>query len=363
MQPNQTAQDRFAATLIRTSSRGLATLAAEALVHQNPDLQSRFPKEGVQGDSIAVWSAKLETRLLYLATALSTSRPELFVESVTWARIAWQKREVPEGDLLLCLLALRDVLEEKLPAPAARRATEFIQRAQDEFSCEAQEPSSFIDVESPLGRLAAEYLLEILQGNQKQAVAVVTNAARSGFAIPELYTEVLAPAMREVGRLWMVGDVHIGEEHFATSTTEMAITVLQAESPDVPSVPYSVVGASVEDNHHSLGIHMVTDLFRMSGWRAVFLGSSMPHRDLARSALDFGADLLALSVTLSPQIQRAAELIRVIRSHDELANLPILLGGQAFASAPDLWKDLGANGFAHDLQSALDVGTRLVTQK
>jgi methanogenic corrinoid protein MtbC1 len=44
-----------------------------------------------------------------------------------------------------------------------------------------------------------------------------------------------------------------------------------------------------------------------------------------------------------------------------LPKLRVLIGGSAFRARPDLWVDIGADGFAPDLSGAVEVAERLMS--
>jgi methanogenic corrinoid protein MtbC1 len=75
------------------------------------------------------------------------------------------------------------------------------------------------------------------------------------------------------------------------------------------------------------------------------------------AASHFNADLFVLSATLTTQLAALEAMIHLLR-HD--GGPKVLIGGRALAAAPDLWKRLGADGYAADAAGAVEVGARLV---
>lgn len=348
--------DRFVASLIRASASGLAGLTAEEVGAQNPQLIDHPAIGGLSG-----LQAKLETRLTYLAAALTHARVEMFADSIHWTRIAWEARGVPSEFLAGALQILGNTVGSRLPAEADR-AVQLLQKAAAMGQSEAEIPSH-ICMEAPHGRLAAEYFLNLLEGNRRGAIDLVLAAVDSGEVdVKTAYLDVILPVLREVGRGWLVGEVSIGEEHFSTATTEALLARLQDRALPVPPKDLVIVGAALENNEHDLGLRMVTDFFEMEGWRAVFLGGGMPISDLAQALIDFRADLLALTVALAPQLETAAALIRFLKQHDETRHIPILVGGAAFGSSPDLHLSIGADGLAEDPVQAVKLGTELTSR-
>lgn len=354
MPPSKNAPYKFAAALTRASLGGLASFAAQQLL-DDAKLRSRY-----EPGALDHWRKKLEARLVYLIAALSSARAQLFVDSVAWTRLAMESRDFPVEDLSAALLALRGVLDEQLPESAARLAVDYLDRGIEQLSQPRADLPSYIDLDAEHGKLAAEYLMRVLEGRREEAITLLTEAVDAGAKVPSLYEGIFLPTQKELGRMWLLGEINVAEEHLATATTETAMSRLVERHPSPTPSGYCVVGAAVEENHHSLGIRMITDTFAMEGWKTIYLGSNMPGPDLCESLRDHEADLLALSVTLTPQLDAATQLIRSIRKLDHSSDIPILVGGPAFAGTGELWKEMGADGVARTAAGAVELGRKLV---
>lgn len=94
--------------------------------------------------------------------------------------------------------------------------------------------------------------------------------------------------------------------------------------------------------------------------RPLRLGANVPGEDLGRAVFDFHADLLAVSVTLSSQVRRTAALLSDVRAFCDGEAPPILVGGPPFNLVPDLWRVVGADGFAESAPGAVREGKRLL---
>jgi len=79
----------------------------------------------------------------------------------------------------------------------------------------------------------------------------------------------------------------------------------------------------------------------------------MPQESILRAVRDKKADLLGISLTMPFNMPQVVQLIQATRT-ELCATAPrIIVGGGAFRQAPDLWREIGADGFALDLRSAL----------
>jgi methanogenic corrinoid protein MtbC1 len=73
------------------------------------------------------------------------------------------------------------------------------------------------------------------------------------------------------------------------------------------------------------------------------------------------SDLLCISATMLFNVPNVVRLIRDVRARQP--GLRVLIGGAAFRAKPELWRDIGADGFAPDLNSAVETAGRLLSER
>lgn len=361
------ANGQFVADLLSASASGIASLAADRLVSQRPDMRDRYRPRPV-----TAWRECVASRLPYLASALSTGCPKVFVEQARWASTAYSSRggQQAADDFLASLESLREVIREQLPADSAKLAAAYVDHAIDTLRLAPLRPATALDPATRLGRLTGDYLAAVLEGDRRRASAIILSAARGQDGRPpvpprELYLSVLLPAQIELGRMWHLNEATVAEEHFATATTLLVLSQLFEMLDFAPRNGKVAVAASVEGNAHDVGVRMLADLLEAEGWRVIYLGASVPAQDLAQAADMFEADLVAVSAGLGCQLPTVADTIEAIRSASRRGALVrILVGGAGFVGtdvgqANPLWKRFGADGFAASIDDGLRMAAEL----
>ena len=106
------------------------------------------------------------------------------------------------------------------------------------------------------------------------------------------------------------------------------------------------------------GLRAAADLYQIAGWRSIFLGADVPMVDLPGMINHFQPDLLLLGATLSTQLPRVQQAIAAVRTTSE-CSVKIIVGGAAFDDVADVWKKVGADGYAARLDEAVSLGARL----
>jgi MerR family transcriptional regulator, light-induced transcriptional regulator len=344
----------FAAELLEVSATGYAALATERLLATHPEIATRFSP-----DAPGAWRAALGQRIVELATALRLGEPRLFAARVSWARRAFEAREVPASDLRASLEALGTILAQELPEAARQGPAALLQDTLAELDLPIADSDSYIDPQTPAGRMALAYLAAVLEGDSRKATDRVLAEVDAGLAVESAYLDVLVPAQREVGRLWHAGELGIIEEHVVTYTTERLMALLAHRAERAPANGRTVLCAAVTGNVHGIAVRVLADFFDISGWRAIHLGASVPTPELATALQYFDGDLLVLSAALSVQLPEVAEAIAAVR-RIEGREVQVMVGGLAFNDAPDIWRRLGADGYAADARAAVSLAAELV---
>jgi len=70
--------------------------------------------------------------------------------------------------------------------------------------------------------------------------------------------------------------------------------------------------------------------------------------------------VLGISVTMAFHLRAVEELIDTVRGSSACDSVKILVGGRPFITAPDLWRTVGADGFAADAPAAIALANQLV---
>lgn len=345
-------QGRFVAELLAQTAESLADQASCTLLARHPDIATRYGK-----DSFARWRDALRARVFDLAAAVGANAPQMFAEQVAWTRVAVLARKTSIEDLRASLHALGSTVDRELPEDDRNLVAAFLNAGLEAIDTPTT-PSSALHLETQHGRLAANYLVALLEGDRRRAASLVIDPVRAG-TLPahDAYTNVLVPALREVGRLWHMNELSVAEEHFATNSTRHVMSQLAALLPQRPSRDRTGVVCAIQGNTHDIGARVVADFLEADGWRVIDMGADVPVEEIVASVDIFKADLVAISAMLGVHIRATEMAIQAVR--DRFANLPVIVGGPAFHGPESLWRDINASGTALTPQSAVTLANAL----
>ena len=183
-------------------------------------------------------------------------------------------------------------------------------------------------------QLSRLYLDAVRAADAPGAFRLAAGALAEGMTIPQLYQEVIAPAMYEIGELWAKGALTVADEHLATSLTHRVLAALRPPvwveagmKPEAAPSKGRVMLAAVEGEQHVLGLRMAADVLEDAGFQTIYLGADVPIGALLQAVDALSPDLLGLSATLPElglQLNQVAAAVRC--SHPRLE---LFVGGQA----------------------------------
>jgi MerR family transcriptional regulator, light-induced transcriptional regulator len=352
-----TQPEEILAGILRSGARALAGYAAgeDDVAEEGTSL----PAAAGQFDG---WHDILTARVEELAVALSAGQPDLLTEQFRWARVGLAARGIPAERLRARLEALRTALSEQVPPDLAPLATAYLDNALAGLDGEPTSLGTRLTADTPDERLAAQFLVAVLEGDRRRGSCLILDAAAAGRSLSDLYLQVLQPAQQELGRMWLLGEINVAEEHFASVATRQVMAQLHARAELRPANGKTLVAAAVAGNQHDLGIQMVADLFETEGWRVIQLGANVPAEDLAEAVEFYHADLVALSISLVTQLPALASAISAVRAGQRGTGVKILVGGMEARGVAEFAISHGADAFPQSLREAVAKGAELVAR-
>jgi len=342
---------RYASIFVRTHRERLAAeIAGRVTAH--------FGGDAVCGTPASEKSVRdVGYHLMYLAEALWAGDPALLVNYVTWAKVLFAGLHFDDQVLPVTLSLTQTVLQEQLPSELIETTADYLMVALAHADTADGAEPTYLDPEAPHTMLAHTYLKLLLHGERQRASQLILNAVANGVSIKEIYLHVFQRTQQEIGRLWQMNEVTVAQEHYCTAATQLIMSQLYPNIFNTERVGKRLVATSVGGELHEIGIRMVTDFFELEGWDTYYLGANMPAAGVADAVTAHAADVLAISVTLTPHMGKAVEMIEVVRRQQRSTR--IMVGGYPFNIAHNLWREVGADGYAADAAAAVALGNQL----
>ncbi len=194
------------------------------------------------------------------------------------------------------------------------------------------------------------YLAALVGRNSGRARAVVHAALADAVPVPEIYLEILQPAMYEIGHRWAIDELNVAEEHYATAVTQRLLDELSPRIRMPPRDGRLAVVCAAPGELHVLGARMVADFLEADGWEVLELGASTPAPDLAELVDGERPDVVALSTATAGSLPGIADVLAHL---GRLRPRPcVVVGGQFWTAETSLAApELGADDVVRDLRA------------
>ncbi|MGQ8871683.1 cobalamin B12-binding domain-containing protein [Paenibacillus sp. TSA_86.1] len=332
----------------------LAEKITEMQYRLQPDLMERFGPIG-----------KIRTKqdsqysLSYLAESVLVKSPSLFTHYISWLKVLLAGYQVSAEDLGLNLKLIKEALYEEFEEPHRTFLLEYLEMGID-VTKELETQTNFIHASMPYGLEAKAYLQYLLDNQRREAFDIIESELDAGASIRDIYRYIFQPVQYEIGRLWQQGQISVGQEHFCTAATQSFISRLYSRWMIGPNQGKKLVAACVGSEQHEVGLRMLTDVFEMEGWDTYYLGANVPNGSIVEAIKHHESDVVAISVTMTYHLHLARELIERIRDHAEIAHVKVMVGGYPFNIDKDLWRTVGADGYAPGADEAVAIAERML---
>ncbi|MBL8114145.1 MAG: cobalamin-dependent protein [Acidobacteria bacterium] len=344
-----TRERRDAAETLRRARESVAAAVTDEFLTRHPDWVGRY---GDRARRHGLEDARFH--LAFLASAMEAGSTASFEAYARWTSRMLSSRGIASAFLAENLEQIGVALGEHLEEPSAAFGRELIAAAiaaavSEEAGGDEVPGASRLDLSRQMFTQAA------LAGNRKAALTVVREALRTGSTITDVYVDVLQPSQYEVGRLWERNEITVATEHVATAVTQSVLAQLYPElgTSTVRRGPAIVTG--IEGELHQVGGHMLADVLEADGWDVRFLGTNLPADGVLRLAKDTAPRIVCISATMLFNLPAVVSLIEALRTQGPRPAPRIVVGGGLFRHAPDLWKEIGADGFGADLRAGIEV--------
>lgn len=140
--------------------------------------------------------------------------------------------------------------------------------------------------------------------------------------------QVIFPALREVGREWVAGNLDVAQEHVASEAT-LGWLRKAGQDAAAPTQPQPIVLACGPRDQHTIGLEALGLLLRRRGWDCLLLGARTPAEALSRTVEQLGPAAVVV-VSHMPSARRATEAaVRAAQAHGVL----VFLAGRSFRSS------------------------------
>jgi corrinoid protein of di/trimethylamine methyltransferase len=207
--------------------------------------------------------------------------------------------------------------------------------------------------------LAGKLSAAILDCDADRAAAEAQRILDAGLDPVEVLNTTMAETAAEVGDRFESGQFYLPHLVLAGNAIEAASEVLQKGVPEGQLAEKKVVViGTVQGDVHSLGKNIVATMLRANGFEVHDLGVDVKSSAFIQRAQEVDADLIGVSCLMTTTLPYQREVIEDLVAQGLRDRFQVIVGG---GPVTESWaKEIGADGYGHDVLEAIVVAKRLV---
>jgi corrinoid protein of di/trimethylamine methyltransferase len=212
-----------------------------------------------------------------------------------------------------------------------------------------------------LEQLLKEMAQSVIDGEPEVAVALAQKGIEDGYDPLTMIEQGYGKGIQEVGDLFERGEYFLPHLIIGAKAMQQAMSVLEPELSkrgEARGVLGVAVLGTVRGDIHEIGKSLVRAMMSAAGFRVYDLGSDVPVERFVAAVKENGANIVGLSALLTTTMQGQREVIEALRKEGIRDRVKVMVGGAPVTRA---WsEEIGADGYAEDAISAVQLAKRLV---
>lgn len=201
----------------------------------------------------------------------------------------------------------------------------------------------------------------LYEGKHKEVKAMTEEALAAGLNVDEVLEDGLIAGMRVVGEDFKHNRIFVPEVLLAARAMKAGMAVLRPlliTRKDAGSLGTVVMG-TVKGDLHDIGKNLVGMMAEGAGFTIVDLGTDTSADEFVRAVTDNEAAILGMSALLTTTMIYMKTVVDTVRGKG--LDVKIAVGGAPVT--PQFCNDIGADGYAADAASAVELFKKLVAAR
>jgi len=208
--------------------------------------------------------------------------------------------------------------------------------------------------------LYAKLAQAVIDGEPEDAEQLAKDALAQGLDPLECVNNGLTTGIQKVGDLFAKGEYFLPELIIGAEAMKLALAVLEPAMVGDQSreVVGRVVLGTVEGDMHEIGKTLVGTMLIANGFQVFDIGVDKSAAEFIETIKENNADIVGASALLTTTMLQQGKLIEALDEAGLRDKVKVMVGGapvtESFAS------EIGADGYAEDAISAVDLAFRLI---
>ncbi len=199
----------------------------------------------------------------------------------------------------------------------------------------------------------------VIDGELDDAVSLAQEALDQGLDPMECITNGLTKGIQKVGELFANGEYYLPDLVIGADAMKGALDILEPAlaGDQKREVVATVVLGTVEGDLHDIGKTLVGTMLTANGFQVKDLGANQSASDFINAIKETGATIVGASALLTTTRLQQEKLVQALVESGLRDKVKVMVGGAPVTE--EYAKSIGADGYAEDALSAVDLAFRL----
>ena len=200
----------------------------------------------------------------------------------------------------------------------------------------------------------------VIDGEPEDAELLAKEALEQGLDPLSCINEGLTKGIQKVGELFASGEYFLPELIIGAEAMKKALAVLEPAMVGDQSreVAGRVVLGTVEGDMHEIGKTLVGTMLIANGFQVFDIGADKNAGEFIAAVQENNADIVGASALLTTTMLQQKKLIESLQEANLRDKVKVMIGGAPVTESFAL--EIGADGYAEDAISAVDLAFRLI---
>ena len=200
----------------------------------------------------------------------------------------------------------------------------------------------------------------ISQGKTEEVKRLTEETLERGEPVEKILKDGLVEAMQRIGVKFKSGEIYIPEVLIAARAMHAGLAVLKPIlSQSSGSMTGKVIVGTVKGDLHDIGKNLVIMMLEGGGFEVIDLGIDVSADKFIEAIRQHQPQAVGMSALLTTTIKEMKSTIQEIEKAGLRKKVKIIIGGAPVTER--FAKDIGADGYARDAASAVDMVKSLVS--
>jgi corrinoid protein of di/trimethylamine methyltransferase len=200
----------------------------------------------------------------------------------------------------------------------------------------------------------------VIEGEPDDAEQLAKQALEEGLDALTCINEGLTKGIQRVGELFASGEYFLPELIIGAEAMKRALAILEPAmvGDQAREVVGTVVLGTVEGDMHEIGKTLVGTMLTANGFKVIDLGVDQSADKFIAAIKENKAEIVGASALLTTTMLQQGKIVEALKAEGLADQVKVMVGGapvtESFAS------EIGADGYAEDAISAVDLAFRLI---